>query len=132
MSGWGMYYLGMNYPMRFVLFGFVHDVSQLDAVLKWRAVSPLMENEEEHLSADAAFVGDRPREKMIAAGYTPHVRSRGEEKFEKVAIPGFKARRWVVEACHSWRNRFRKLTIRYEKRDDTHIALTTWLRLSLR
>jgi hypothetical protein len=36
----------------------------------------------------------------------------------------FKARRWVVEACHSWFNRFRKLTIRCEKLDSTHLALT--------
>ena len=83
-----------------------------------------MGNEEEHLCADAAFAGNAPREKMIAAGYTPHVRPRGEEKLEKMTIPGFKARRWVVEACHSWLNRFRKLTIRYEKLNDTHIALT--------
>jgi len=61
---------------------------------------------------------------MLAAGYTPHVRSRGEEKLEKVTIPGFKARRRVVEACHSRLNRLRKLTIRYEKLDDTHIDLT--------
>ena len=25
-----------------------------------------------------------------------------------------KARRWVVEACHGWFNRFRKLLVRYE------------------
>jgi hypothetical protein len=30
----------------------------------------------------------------------------------------------VVEACHSWFNRFRKLVIRYEKLDSTHLALT--------
>jgi transposase len=82
-----------------------------------------MENEEEHLCADAAYVGNEPKKKMIAAGYTPHVRPRGEEKLEKVTTLGFKARRWVVEACHSWLNRFRKLTIRYEKLHDTHMAL---------
>jgi hypothetical protein len=36
----------------------------------------------------------------------------------------FQARRRVVEACHSWFNRFRKLVIRYEKPDETHLALT--------
>jgi len=60
---------------------------------------------------------------MIAAGYTPHVRPRGEEKVEIMMNPTFKARRWVVEACHSWFNRFRKLTIRYEKLHATHMAL---------
>lgn len=29
--------------------------------------------------------------------------------------PKFKARRWIVEAAHSWMNRFRKLLIRFKK-----------------
>ena len=48
-------------------------------------------------------------------GYTAHIRSRGEEKLEKAAIPGYRARRWVVERTHSWLNRFRRLLIRWEK-----------------
>lgn len=100
-----------------------HDVSQLAAVLNGRVVSPVTEDVEEHLCADAAYTGEAPRQIMIAAGYIPHVRSRGEEKLEKVRTPGFKARRWVVEVCHSWFNRFRKLIIRYEKLDVTHMAL---------
>jgi len=82
------------------------------------------EEVEEHLCADAAFAGEEPKKKMIAAGYTPHVRPRGKEKQEKVMNPDFKARRWVVEVCHSWFNRFRKLTVRYEKLHVTHMALT--------
>jgi transposase len=82
-----------------------------------------MQNEEENLCADAGYTGDEPKQKMIASGYVPHIRARGEEKLEKVMNPAFKARRWVVEACISWFNRFRKLTIRYEKLDATHIAL---------
>jgi len=82
-----------------------------------------MKNEEENLCADAAYTGNEPKQKIIASGYTPHVRSRGEEKFEKTKNPNFKARRWVVEASHSWFNRFRKLIIRYEKLDATHLAL---------
>jgi len=42
-------------------------------------------------------------------GYIPHVRPRGEEIAEMDKNPDFKARRWVVEVCHSWFNRFRKL-----------------------
>ena len=34
-----------------------------------------------------------------------------------------KARRWVVEACHGWFNRFRKLLVRYEKLEHTFLAL---------
>jgi transposase len=115
---------GRGVPLSIVVTGANrHDVSQLAAVLNGRIVSPFMEDEEEHLCADAGYAGDEPRQKMVAAGYTPHVRPRGEEKLEKVRTTGFKARRWVVEACHSWFNRFRKLTIRYEKLDVTHMAL---------
>ncbi|GAC1355792.1 MAG: hypothetical protein NVSMB34_09360 [Variovorax sp.] len=37
--------------------------------------------------------------------------------------PSKKARRWVVEVCHSWFNRFRKLLVRYEKLERSFIAL---------
>ena len=39
------------------------------------------------------------------------------------ASPEQKARRWVVEVCHSWFNRFRKLLVRYEKLERSFIAL---------
>jgi putative transposase len=34
-----------------------------------------------------------------------------------------KNRRWVVEAAHSWFNRFRKLLVRYEKVPESYEAL---------
>lgn len=83
-----------------------------------------MTNQPENLCADAGYAGVGPKKIMTDGGYIPHVRPRGEEKREKLANPGFKARRWVVEACHSWFNRFRKLTIRYEKLSAAHLALT--------
>jgi transposase len=83
-----------------------------------------MKTDVENLCADAGYAGDEPRKIMRKAGYKPHVRPRGEEKQEKVKNSLFKARRWVVEACHSWFNRFRKLVVRYEKLDSTHLALT--------
>ena len=36
--------------------------------------------------------------------------------------PTKKARRWVVEVCHSWVNRFRKLLVRYEKLERSFVA----------
>ncbi len=101
-----------------------HDASQLAAVLAAKVVEPIMESELENLCADAGYAGEAPRKTMTDAGYKPHVRPRGEERQEKELNPLFRARRWVVEACHSWFNRFRKLTIRYEKLDSTHLALT--------
>ena len=55
--------------------------------------------------------------KLVAAwGYTGHIKSRGEERAEKRSIPGYRARRWIVERTHSWLNRFRRLLIRWEKK----------------
>jgi transposase len=84
----------------------------------------LMEEPGENLCADAGYTGEEAKRVMESAGYKAHVRPRGEERLEKIRNPRFKARRWVVEACHSWFNRFRKLTIRYEKLTVTHLALT--------
>ena len=56
-------------------------------------------------------------------GYTPHIKARGEEIKLKLQLPGWRARRWVVEACHSWLNRNRALLIRWSKKDENHLAL---------
>ena len=63
------------------------------------------------------------RELAAERGYTAHIRSRGEEIKHKLRRPGWRARRWVVEACHSWLNRNRALLIRWSKKDDNHLAL---------
>jgi len=54
---------------------------------------------------------------------TPHIRTRGEELAERARTPGWQARRWVVEACHSWINRNRALLVRWSKKDENHLAL---------
>jgi putative transposase len=56
-------------------------------------------------------------------GFTPHIRSRGEEIEAKLRQPGWRARRWVVEACHSWLNRNRGILIRWSKKPANHLAL---------
>lgn len=63
------------------------------------------------------------REAVAERGFTPHIRSRGEEIKLKLRTPGWRARRWIVEACHSWLNRNRGLLIRWSKKDDNHLAL---------
>jgi transposase len=59
----------------------------------------------------------------VKHGYTPHIRSRGEEIRLKARTPGWRARRWVVEATHSWLNRNRGILIRWSKKDENHLAL---------
>jgi hypothetical protein len=56
-------------------------------------------------------------------GYTPHIKVRGEEIKLKARTPGWRARRWVVEATHSWLNRNRGILIRWSKKDCNHLAL---------
>jgi putative transposase len=63
------------------------------------------------------------RELVAGRGFTPHIRTRGEEMKLKLRCPGWRARRWVVEACHSWLNRNRALLIRWSKKDENHLAL---------
>ena len=36
---------------------------------------------------------------------------------------GAQAKRWVVERAHSWLSRFRRLLVRWEKREDTYLAM---------
>ena len=75
----------------------------------------------QNLCLDAGFVGKE--EAVIARGYVPRIRPRGEEKKEIEHNPNFKARRWVVEVSHSFLNRFRKLLVRFEKSDNSFLGL---------
>jgi putative transposase len=55
--------------------------------------------------------------------YIPHMWSRGEAQREKRENAGYRPRRWVVEVCHSWLNRFRKLLVRFKKKLETQLEL---------
>jgi transposase len=50
-------------------------------------------------------------------------RARGEEAHMRKNLPGYRARRWVVERTHSWMNRFRRLLIRWEKKLANFLAM---------
>jgi IS5 family transposase len=76
-----------------------------------------------HLCADAGYRGWRALEIIESHGYIPHVVSRPREAAAKKRNPARMARRRVVEVCHSWFNRFRKLLVRYEKLERSFIAL---------
>ena len=57
-----------------------------------------------------------------ARSYQPHIRSRGQEQQAKATIPGYRARRWVVERTHCWLNRSRRLLVRWEKKAENYLA----------
>lgn len=68
----------------------------------------------QNLCADKGYDYPDVRQLLRDWGYTAHIKSRGEEASERKQIPGYRARRWVVERTHSWFNRFRRLLIRWE------------------
>ena len=101
-----------------------HDVSQLEAVLDSIVIErPDIFEEPQHLCLDKGYTGEAALEIVVVRGFIPHSKSRGEEKKEQNKNPEYKARRWVVEAAHSWINRFRKLLVRFEKLTTSYLGL---------
>jgi putative transposase len=75
------------------------------------------------LCLDRGYDYDAVRDLAVQQRLQAHIRTRGEELAQKVRDPTWRARRWVVEACHSWMNRNRALLIRWSKKPDNHLAL---------
>jgi putative transposase len=75
------------------------------------------------LCLDRGYDSPSMHDLAVKHGYTPHIRTRGEEIKLKAHNPGWRTRRWVVEACHSWLNRNRAILIRWSKKDENHLAL---------
>src|SRR5438445_659525 len=65
------------------------------------------------------------REAATSRGYTPHIPPKRSAE-QPLPPPGdpdrHPPRRWVVEACHSWFNRFRRLLVRWEKQAANYLA----------
>ena len=78
--------------------------------------------EPQHLCGDKGYDYPDVRQLISHWGYTAHIKSRGQEETERKSIPGYRARRWVVERTHSWFNRFRRLLIRWEKKTVNYLA----------
>lgn len=77
----------------------------------------------QHLCLDKGYDYEDVRQTVAEYGYTAHIPSRGKEPTPRRKLPGYRARRWVVERTHSWMNRFRRLLIRWEKKADNYTAL---------
>ncbi len=69
------------------------------------------------MHADKGYDSKANREALRKRGITPRIARRGIESSEKLG-----RHRWVVERTFAWLNRFRRLTIRYERRLDIHEA----------
>ena len=117
---------GRGVPLSLVVTGAnVHDCRALGdvlgAIVVHRKNPPQRRNK--HLCADAGYRGAAHLRTIEDHGYIPHVVDRRKEADDKRRDPEKKARRWVVEVCHSWFNRFRKLLVRYEKLQRSFVAL---------
>jgi transposase len=73
----------------------------------------------QHFCGDKGLDYPEVRDLVAAWGYTAHIpfkKPKGAPAAKQAQIPGYRARRWVVERTHSWMNRFRRLLIRWEKK----------------
>ena len=65
-------------------------------------------------------MGQYGRPGAVVGERSPDRAARGGERRERLG-----RHRWVVERTLAWLARFRRLTVRYERRADIHLALTT-------
>ncbi len=72
------------------------------------------------LHADKAYDHRRCRRECRERGIIARTARRGIESSARLG-----RHRWVVERTFAWLAQFRRLTVRYERRADLHIALTT-------
>jgi putative transposase len=117
---------GQGIPIAVVVAGANRHEMKLLATTREAVVLERPEPTEEapqHLCADRGYDDTECREEAARLEDIAHIRTRGEERQAKQTIPGDRARRWVVEVCHAWLNRFRKILVRFEKKLATHLAL---------
>lgn len=102
-----------------------HDSKLLAPTLDSLPIArPELSSDSPHdLCLDGGYAYPWVYELVAGRGYRAHIRRRADELKLKRTVPGWRARRWVVEACHSWLNRNRALLIRWSKKPANHLAL---------
>jgi len=102
-----------------------HDKKLVEATLESIPVArpEATEEEPQGMCLDKGYDSDDTRDLVPEFGFTAHVRARGEEAKALKREAGFRARRWVVERTHSWRNRFRRILIRWEKKVENYFGM---------
>ena len=71
------------------------------------------------LHADKAYDDRRCRAECQARGIKARIARRGQDNSQRLG-----RHRWVVERTHAWMARLRRLTDRYERREDIQMAST--------
>lgn len=78
----------------------------------------------QHLPLDKGYDYQNCHDVAARKGYEPHIAQRSNSGTARTRSAGRrKPRRWVVERTHSWMNRYRRLLVRWEKRDTNYLGL---------
>jgi putative transposase len=77
----------------------------------------------QNMCLDKGFDFPEIDELVAEWGYTAHIARKGVDQSKRKRIPGYRSRRWVVERTHSWMNKFRRLLIRWEKKEENYLAM---------
>jgi putative transposase len=77
----------------------------------------------QHLTADKGYDYPAVRGALKRRGYTAHIPQRDGQPPKQRGKRRYKAKRWVVERAHSWANRYRRLLVRWEKKEANYVAL---------
>jgi transposase len=99
----------------------VHDSMLFEATLD--AIEPIRRprgrprRRPDKLHADKGYDYSKCRQALQRRGIKVRIARRGIESSERLG-----RHRWVVERTLSWLNKFRRLRVRYERRDDIHQA----------
>ena len=102
-------------------------MKMLEALLDGCVVERPEEPPEEgfHLCLDRGYAYEVCREAAQKRGYTAHIPPKSSEAtpLPPAGDPErHQPRRWVVEVCHSWFNRFRRVLVRWEKRASLYLG----------
>ena len=102
----------------------VHDSTQLEATLD--AIAPVRgkpghpRRRPQKLHADKGYDYAFCRVACRHRGIVPRIARKGIESSERLG-----GHRWVVERTLAWLNRYRRLTVRYERHAPIHLAFLT-------
>lgn len=99
----------------------LHDVNGLEDTLAGLKVEPPASVGSLNLCLDAGYISPDTELVVENHGMKAHIRPRQTEVREKQE--GKQARRWAVERSHSWLNRYRRLLVRWEKKQSLYLGL---------
>ena len=101
------------------------DMKKLADLLDAPLYEAAAAGEARHLCLDRGYDYDQCREAATSRGYTPHIPPKRSDE-RPLPPPGHPdrhpPRRWVVDVCHSWFNRFRRLLVRWGKKTANYLA----------